>query len=153
MFDQLNRFSNDQDISANADAGTQSTNVIDLGTGDNALDLSDIWPKYDGRGEMRLRVVVTEAFVAAVDGANLNIALYEHTAATSINSGNKIVEKNITVNIAGQAVGTVLVDLPLPTTAAPERYLGVYYAVTLQNITTASVSAFLTPVSEEGRYR
>jgi hypothetical protein len=110
--------------------------------------------KYDGTstrtpdpssgGAGVIEVKVTTDFVAAADGAVLTIYLYEHTAATSINSGNIIGQSEpITVNIDGQDAGTVLWRFHIPTDKVTERYLGLYYGVATQNITTAAVDAAL----------
>lgn len=155
--DKYGTFSDGQDISANAAAGNQSTNVLDL---DQAVGIS--WKyKFDGTSSRTpdpssgghdpvIEVRVTTAFVAAVDGAVLTITLYEHTAASSINSGNIIaVSQPITVNIAGQAVGTVLWRIAIPSDKVTERYLGLYFGVATQNINTAAVDAAILPGTEK----
>ncbi len=148
MRDGDNVFSDGQDISGNAATGEQSANVFDL---DQALGID--WkgtartpdPSQGGRGPL-IEVKVTTAFVAAADGAVLTLYLYEHTSATSIESGNIIAQSEpITVNIAGQAIGTVLWSFAIPPDEVTERYVGLYYKRETQNITTAAVDAAILP--------
>jgi hypothetical protein len=142
--DAYNRFSDGQDISGNAATSENSTNVLDL---DQAAGID--WkgtsrtpdPSSGGHNPI-IEVKVTTAFVAAADGCVLTITLYEHTAATSIESGNIIAESDpITVNIAGQAIGTILWSFTIPFDKVTERYIGLHYARATQNLTTAAVDA------------
>jgi hypothetical protein len=142
--DAYNRFSDAQDISGNAGTAENSTNVLDL---DQAAGVD--WkgtsrtpdPSAGGHNPI-IRVKVVTAFVAAVDGCVLTIYLYEHTAAASIDSGNIIAQSPaITVNIAGQAVGTILWEVAIPSDKITERYVGLHYTRATQNLTTAAVDA------------
>jgi hypothetical protein len=132
-------FSDAQDISANAGANNNSTNVIDLtsGNGKDALGNARVADPSAG-GRPVVEIVVTTALAGS--GAVLTIVLYEHTAAASIDSGNEIGRKAITVPAGGVPIGTRY-SIPLPADEIDERYLGLDYAVATQNLTAGNVDA------------
>jgi len=157
--DLYTTFGDGDDITANAGAGTQSANVWDL---DQAAGKE--WKyKFDGTstrtpdpwtgGNGPIEVKVSTALAAAVDGCVLTIYLYEHTAATSIESGNIIAQSPaITINSAATgatAVGTVLWRFYIPQDKITERYVGLYYAIATQNLSAGAVDAALLAGAEK----
>lgn len=143
--DAYNVFSDAQTLIINAGANAQSTNVLDL---DQAAG-------KDWKGTARtpdpaaalgtIEVRATTALDAAVTGAVLTIALYEHTAATTINAGNLIASKAITVTDDATVIpaGTVLWRYRINPDEVDERYLGLDYSVATQNIAAGACDAAL----------
>jgi hypothetical protein len=149
QMDAKHVFSDEQTVALNAGANANSTNVWSAATGKAEFDSTTAkYADFSTLAEMRILVTVEgEALAAAVDGAVLTIAVYEHTAATSIDSGNVILTKDITVNTAATgatAIGTVLADFILPQGEIDEKYLGLDYSVATQNISTGKVTARAT---------
>jgi hypothetical protein len=134
-------FSDAQSMAINAAANSNSTNVIDLtsGNGKDALGNARVADPSAG-GRPVVEILVTTALVGAADSAVLTIALYEHTAATSIDSGNLITSLTVTVGTAGVAAGTRF-SLPIPADVIDERYIGLDYSVATQNISSGNVDA------------
>jgi hypothetical protein len=154
QIEQRHVMSEDQDITLTAGNGVQSTNVWSAATGKTEFGGSTKYADFSSLAKMRLVVNVGDtALDAAADGAVLTIAVYEHTAATSIESGNLIISKTVTVNASGgsgaTAIGTELADLVLPQGEIDEKYLGVYYSVATQNISSGSVTARFTDHKEK----
>lgn len=145
--DRYNRLSVSQDISGTA-GGEQSTDVWDLDQG-VGLDWKGTArtpdPSSGGHNPIiEVRVTDTE-LATAIDGGTLTISLYEHTAATSIESGNLIaISPTLTVNTTGTggtAVGTVLWRIAIPSDTITERYVGLYYTRAVQTFSTGVVDA------------
>ncbi|MCK5235580.1 MAG: hypothetical protein KAR06_01230 [Deltaproteobacteria bacterium] len=148
MRDRYNRFSDGQDISGNAGTNKNSTDVVDL---------SASGKDYKGNARVadpaspgsRIVAIVTTALVAAADGCVLTVALYEHTAAASIDSGNLIMSEDHTVNTAGLAAGTKLMDRTIPYDKIDERYIALDYAIATQNLSSGAVDAFISAGGEK----
>jgi hypothetical protein len=137
-----------QSMAINAAANAISTNVIQLPTGVDWKG-NTIYPGPHRLGMNRVLCKVDTKLVAAVDGAVLTVAVYTHSAATSIDSGTLLASKDITVNIDGPAVGTILADLMLPQDATYLQYLGVDYSVATQNISSGAVDCMLVKEVEK----
>lgn len=126
LYDALFEFSDAQDITGDA----QSTNVIDMQTG--GLEMGAGEPVY-------LNVKCGPDDFAG--GTSLNVALYSHSAATSIESGTLVIETG-TILQAALTAGAWILRVALPVNFDPERYVGLYYDDT-DAFSTGAVNAWL----------
>lgn len=149
MIDSKLLLSDAQDIGAlTASSDTDSTNVIDLTIGENPFGTAKIADPSAG-GRMRIVArVVEEELAAAVDGAVLTLSLFEHTAASSVASGNLIAATApLTVNTTGTGgvpIGTVLMDMTIPVGVVGERYLGGNFNVITQALGSGKIQWEIT---------
>jgi hypothetical protein len=143
MIDKMS-FGDANSIVANAGASTTLDNVIDLGAGktywpDDTTHYADIAPGT------RVGLLMAIATALAGSGAVLTVKVYNHTAATSIDSGHIIYESPpFTVPADGVAAGNYLVRAPFPLGRITKRYVGVVVEVATQNLTAGAVDAALT---------
>jgi hypothetical protein len=136
-----------QDITTNAGATTNGTNVIDLGTGKKFFPVSTAIVPNPAPGTNPMLVIgVTTAL--AGDGAVLTVTLWNHTAATSLASGHKVVERSFTLAAAGVSAGKYLLIIPLPKNIITKQYLGIVYGVATANLTAGNVDALIDITGE-----
>jgi hypothetical protein len=143
-------FSESQSAVINAGAGSQSTNVWKAAAGVDDQGNTK-YADFSSLSEMRILVNVGDTALVG-SGAVLTIAVYEHTAATSIEAGNLIISKDITLGASGKAIGAHLADLILPQDEINEQYLGVYYSVATANITAGTITARAVDHREKKEY-
>ena len=145
VIDDLNVVSDSQDLgSTSASAQVQSTDVLDL-SGGLAKDHRGNTIHPDIRGGLNV-VVEDEELSASGGGGSLNIDVMNHTASTSIKSGNLIARytvEAIGAASSGKPDGTYLVrDLSVPVGKINERYLGIVYQAITKQITAGKVTAW-----------
>jgi len=126
LYDALFEFSDEQAITADA----QSTNVIDMQTG--GLEMGAGEPIY-------LNVKVGPDDFAG--GTSLDVKLYSHSAASSIESGTLILQTG-TILQAALTAGAWIIRVALPVNFDPARYVGLYYNDT-DGFTSGAVNAWL----------
>jgi hypothetical protein len=146
MRDKLNTFSDAQTMIINSGASADGTNVLDLtsGNGKDALGTARVAdPVSPG---LAVEFLITTTLVG--NTAVLTLAVYEHTAASSISSGNLITDTTLTIGTDTVTAGT-RVTLPLPVNKINERYMNVHYAVATANITAGAMDATLTNSPEK----
>lgn len=125
----------------------EATNALDLGaTGKNHLGTT-IYPSPAAGGKMYLVVKVGATAIAGGATSDVLIQVFNHTAATSINSGTEIQRFQFTLGATSIAAGTHIMTVSLddrPTYA--KRYLGLYYTDVDSDISAGTVQAYLTPI-------
>lgn len=152
--DAKTRFADNDTIAANAAGEVDPVgDVLDL-WGQATNPRIDFFPnegdKPNDLGDDRLvwETMVTTALVG-VENAVVTLSLYNHTAATSVNSGDLIDSVVFTIGASlGIPVGKFLTMNPLPARRMTKRYLAMHCAVATQNLTSGSVDSSLTSIKE-----
>jgi hypothetical protein len=135
--------------SKSASSETQSTNVLDL-TGGNAaedgwyrLSATNIADKFRG-GTVYFNAEINTV-LSCTGSSILEARLYVHSAATSIKSGNKLIEVAFPVDAAAGTIRSV--SVPNVEFASTERHMGVvYYVNGGTKIVSGAVNAWLSDV-------
>jgi hypothetical protein len=151
--DKYLRFADDDSIAANAAAEVDPVgDVLDL-WGAATSPRTTFWPDDTattndiGDNDLVWETMVTTAM--AGNGAVVTLTIYNHTAATSVNSGHVIAQETITVGASGIAVGNFLTKMGLPAGRITKRYLALHCAVATANLTAGSVDSSLTNLKDQ----
>lgn len=146
--DKQLRFADNDSIVANAAAAVDPVgDVLDLGTGRKTF-----WPDdQDAPNDVGDNELIWEASVSTAlvgNGAVVTLALYNHTAATNLDSGNLIDSVVFTVGASGIPVGKFIIRAGVPAGRINERYLGIVASIATQNLTAGKIDSALTNVKE-----
>jgi hypothetical protein len=146
--DDVLRIGDDSSIAANAGASVDPVgDVIDVGILGKTFWPDDRSKPNDlGDDELMFEVVVTTAMAGS--GAVVTLTFYNHTAATSLASGDIVYQNVFTVPAAGIAAGTFLIKAGIPAGRMSKRYLGLVSSVATANLTAGSVDASITNVKD-----
>ncbi len=156
ILDSLLNFG-ETDIGVNASSQVEATNSLQL---DNVIKylgtafLGDTAHNDPGKaGSIMLNVRVTsEAIVAAVNGATIDIELYKHSSGTSIVSGTKVMTVTLTgINLAAteadiQKLGSYLFRGSIPMALwgdTTNKFIGLAFLPKAQNLSAGKVTAWL----------
>jgi hypothetical protein len=134
IVDKLARFSNAQALTANA----ASTDLMDLGDADRNLGIGS---------DLYLVSVVTTALTDAGSNSTVTVTLETDTLA-AFGSATKVQECFIIPALA--AVGDTF-TAKVSRFQTPEQFLRVFYTMTNGDLTTGSVTTFLTSDAQEWR--
>ena len=147
MFDYKWMMSDNQALAISAAANAVSTKRIALRSvaedhlgNAGVTDIGDVEPD--------VVVVVTTALVAAVTGAILTCTLYEHTLDATITDGNAIPtasEATTAIDDAGAnfPAGTEIMRKKIRIGDIDEAFIGLNYAVTVQDLASGAVLAYI----------
>jgi hypothetical protein len=136
-------FSDGQSIIIAAAAAAQATNICKLVAGKDFL-ANTKYADLSVLGKMRVIAQAKTPITAVADSATLTIAVWNHTAATSIESGTLLASVDVTVPLAGLAAGTNLADLMIPQNKITKQFVGVRYSVATQNVDAGTVDTYLS---------
>ena len=142
IIDSRNEFSDAQAVTTQAT--NNSTNQIDLGTGDTDI----------GHGEPVYLVVTCDETATSGGAATVTIQLASDASASIATNGTQTIHwASKAFALADLTAGKVLAQVVLPDGAAAkyERYLGVQYVVGTAALTAGKFSAFLTTDSRSIR--
>ena len=104
------------------------------------------------QGGLHLNIIVdTIDMLAAVAGCILTINLLNDTDTTPTTGGDTILSKEITIDTPAVnfVAGTQIMSVPLPV-GILKPYFGINYVVSVQDLSTGSVSAWLGPAIQNG---